>query len=246
VTDLPPEPDDRALVAAHLAGDTEAFGTLFGRHRNRLWAVALRTTGDPEEAADALQDALVAEVRRADSYHGAAAVTTPRHPSALTARPDPPRRVRARYRLGHARADLAALSGLSKASISLLAEGRWKVLDNKAATALANAYRQLAHRRGSNWKNERRAAAEGWHGPLAWDDIDNPDEQPETDGVVLATRRPKAPIDLERVAVLTARGRSAEQIADELGCHKRSVTRARRRAEQHELLSHPDTERAAA
>ena len=76
MTDLPPEPDDRALVAAHLAGDTEAFGTLFGRHRNRLWAVALRTTGDPEEAADALQDAMVAAFRRADSSRGDAAVTT--------------------------------------------------------------------------------------------------------------------------------------------------------------------------
>ncbi|MGZ5416947.1 MAG: RNA polymerase sigma factor SigM [Nocardioides sp.] len=70
------EPDDRSLLAAHVAGDPEAFGTLFGRHRDRLWAVALRTTGDPEEAADALQDALVAAFRRAESYRGDAAVTT--------------------------------------------------------------------------------------------------------------------------------------------------------------------------
>lgn len=67
---------DRALLDAHLAGDPEAFGTLFRRHRDRLWAVALRTTGDPEEAADALQDALVAAFRRAESYRGDAAVTT--------------------------------------------------------------------------------------------------------------------------------------------------------------------------
>ncbi len=71
-----PGPDDRALLAAHVAGDPEAFGTLFARHRDRLWAVALRTTGDPEEAADALQDALVAAFRRAESYRGDAAVTT--------------------------------------------------------------------------------------------------------------------------------------------------------------------------
>jgi RNA polymerase sigma-70 factor (ECF subfamily) len=76
VTDAAPEPDDRALVSAHLAGDPDAFGTLFARHRDRLWAVALRTTGDPEEAADALQDAMVAAFRRADSYRGDAAVTT--------------------------------------------------------------------------------------------------------------------------------------------------------------------------
>jgi RNA polymerase sigma-70 factor (ECF subfamily) len=71
-----PEPDDRALLRAHVDGDPDAFGELFSRHRDRLWAVALRTTGDPEEAADALQDALVAAFRRADSYRGDAAVTT--------------------------------------------------------------------------------------------------------------------------------------------------------------------------
>jgi RNA polymerase sigma-70 factor (ECF subfamily) len=68
--------DDRALLAAHLAGDPDAFGALFIRHRDRLWAVALRTTGDPEEAADALQEALIAAFRRADSFRGDAAVTT--------------------------------------------------------------------------------------------------------------------------------------------------------------------------
>ena len=80
-TDGPPdgpseEPDDHALLRAHLDGDPEAFGRLFARHRNRLWAVALRTTGEREEAADALQDALIAAFRRAESYRGDAAVTT--------------------------------------------------------------------------------------------------------------------------------------------------------------------------
>src|SRR5664279_4737472 len=69
-------PTDRELLAAHVAGDTAAFGVLFTRHRDRLWAVALRTTGDPEEAADALQDAMIAAFRRAESYRGDAAVTT--------------------------------------------------------------------------------------------------------------------------------------------------------------------------
>ena len=52
--------DDHALMAAHVAGDPEAFGELVRRHRDRLWAVALRTTSDPEDASDALQDALIA------------------------------------------------------------------------------------------------------------------------------------------------------------------------------------------
>jgi RNA polymerase sigma-70 factor (ECF subfamily) len=72
----PDEPDDRTLLQAHLDGDPDAFGRLFTRHRDRLWAVALRTTGDREEAADALQDALIAAFRRAESYRGDAAVTT--------------------------------------------------------------------------------------------------------------------------------------------------------------------------
>lgn len=68
--------DDRALLAAHVAGDPHAFTTLVQRHRDRLWAVALRTAGDREEAADALQDALLSAYRNAGSYRGEAAVTT--------------------------------------------------------------------------------------------------------------------------------------------------------------------------
>ncbi len=67
---------DRALLAAHVAGDAAAFPQLVRRHRDRLWAVALRTTGDREEAADALQDALVSAYRSAASYRGEARVTT--------------------------------------------------------------------------------------------------------------------------------------------------------------------------
>ncbi|PPK93837.1 RNA polymerase sigma-70 factor (ECF subfamily) [Kineococcus xinjiangensis] len=67
---------DAELVAAHVAGDAQAFGEVVRRHRDRLWAVALRTCGDPEEAADAVQDALVSALRAADRFRGDAAVTT--------------------------------------------------------------------------------------------------------------------------------------------------------------------------
>ncbi len=67
---------DAALLAAHVGGDPDAFGELVRRHRDRLWAVALRTTGDREEAADGLQDGVVAAYRRAASFRGDAAVTT--------------------------------------------------------------------------------------------------------------------------------------------------------------------------
>src|SRR5450432_3158720 len=70
--DLP----DRDLLRLHVEGDSEAFGLLFVRHRERLWAVALRTLGDQEEAADALQDAMISAFRRAGDFRGDSAVTT--------------------------------------------------------------------------------------------------------------------------------------------------------------------------
>ena len=64
------------VLARHTAGDREAFGELVARHRDRLWRVALRTLGDPDDAADAVQDALVSAYRSAATYRGDAAVTT--------------------------------------------------------------------------------------------------------------------------------------------------------------------------
>lgn len=71
-----PELSDRELLSAHCAGDPDAFGEIFRRHRDRMWAVALKTTRDPDMAADAVQEAFIAAFRRADSFRGDAAVTT--------------------------------------------------------------------------------------------------------------------------------------------------------------------------
>lgn len=89
-------PDDAALLRAHVAGDPDAFGELVRRHRDRLWAVALRTTGDPEEASDALQDALISAYRNAGSFRGESAVTTWLHRVVVNACLDRMRRRRAR------------------------------------------------------------------------------------------------------------------------------------------------------
>ena len=67
---------DAILLRAHVDGDPQAFAELVRRHRDRLWAVALRTIGDREEAADAVQDALLAAHRNAARFRGESAVTT--------------------------------------------------------------------------------------------------------------------------------------------------------------------------
>ncbi|MBL1091302.1 MULTISPECIES: RNA polymerase sigma factor SigM [Streptomyces] len=69
-------PTDADLLALHVKGDPDAFGEIVRRHRDRLWAVALRTLGDREEAADAVQDALVSAYRAAHTFRGQSAVTT--------------------------------------------------------------------------------------------------------------------------------------------------------------------------
>ncbi|NEC48048.1 RNA polymerase sigma factor SigM [Actinospica acidiphila] len=67
---------DHDLLTRHVEGDADAFGEIVRRHRDRLWAVALRTLGDREEAADAVQDALVSAYRAAHTFRGQSAVTT--------------------------------------------------------------------------------------------------------------------------------------------------------------------------
>ena len=70
------ERTDVELLQAHVDGDPAAFEVLVRRHRDRMWAVALRTLRDPEEAADALQEALVSAYRAAGSFRAESAVTT--------------------------------------------------------------------------------------------------------------------------------------------------------------------------
>jgi len=70
------ELSDKELMSRHAQGDPHAFGQLIVRHRERMWAVAMRTLGDQEEAADALQDAFLSAYRAAGRYRGDAAVTT--------------------------------------------------------------------------------------------------------------------------------------------------------------------------
>ena len=67
---------DKELLRRHADGDPDAFSELVHRHRDRMWAVALRTLGDQEEAADALQEAFLSAYRAAGRFRGDAAVTT--------------------------------------------------------------------------------------------------------------------------------------------------------------------------
>ncbi len=73
---MPHPPTDAELLAAHRAGDRTAFAELAGRHTDRMWGTAVQTLRDPHEAADAVQDALLAAHRGAHRFRGDASVRT--------------------------------------------------------------------------------------------------------------------------------------------------------------------------
>lgn len=72
----PPDPDDKQLLDLHINGDPNAFDQLFMRHKDRMWFVALRVTNNREDAADAVQEAMISAYRKADTFRGDSAVTT--------------------------------------------------------------------------------------------------------------------------------------------------------------------------
>lgn len=67
---------DSELLAAHVAGDRYAFEELFYRHHRQLYRLATLTTADPDDAADALQDALLAAHRTAGAFRHDSAVSS--------------------------------------------------------------------------------------------------------------------------------------------------------------------------
>jgi RNA polymerase sigma-70 factor (ECF subfamily) len=106
-------PSDAELLRQHVAGDPDAFGQLFKRHRDRLWAVAVRTLSNREDAADALQDAMISAFRRAGSFRGDSAVTTWLHRIVVNACLDRMRRRTARPEVSES--DERLLDGLAAA-----------------------------------------------------------------------------------------------------------------------------------
>jgi RNA polymerase sigma-70 factor (ECF subfamily) len=67
---------DRALVERARTGDAAAFRRLVERHQDRAYAVALRITRSPAEAAEAAQEALLRSWLALPGFRGDAAFGT--------------------------------------------------------------------------------------------------------------------------------------------------------------------------
>ncbi|MFC7327956.1 RNA polymerase sigma factor SigM [Marinactinospora rubrisoli] len=101
---------DKELLSRHAQGDDQAFGELVRRHRERMWAVAIRVLGDPEEASDALQDAFLSAFRGAHRFRGEAQVSTWLHRIVVNACHDRMRRKMVRPAIPTDDANLDVLS----------------------------------------------------------------------------------------------------------------------------------------
>lgn len=73
---IPRERSDAELLAAHVAGDRYAFEELFDRHHQQLHRLARLSSRNPEDAEDALQDALLSAHKGAGSFRHDAAVSS--------------------------------------------------------------------------------------------------------------------------------------------------------------------------
>ena len=71
-----PGDTDLELVERHRYGDTAAFEQIYRRHAEMVFNLALRMTGDPEEAADVSQETFLRVHRYCDRFRGRSSLKT--------------------------------------------------------------------------------------------------------------------------------------------------------------------------
>jgi RNA polymerase sigma-70 factor (ECF subfamily) len=76
----PPDPlrarDDTTLASLAAVGDRDALDVLLDRHVDRVHAICRRILGNPDDALDATQEALIAVARAIARFDGRSAFTT--------------------------------------------------------------------------------------------------------------------------------------------------------------------------
>jgi RNA polymerase sigma-70 factor (ECF subfamily) len=70
------DPSDEDLVRRYVGGDRVAFGALVERHERRVYNLAFRMLGRPEDAADASQEVFLICLRKLSGFQGRSAFTT--------------------------------------------------------------------------------------------------------------------------------------------------------------------------
>jgi hypothetical protein len=137
-----------------------------------------------------------------------------RNPSAFIPAAGTVRRLQALAAIGHSFATIGkALGGITGQGVQQI--GKTGQVRRVTAARVAALYDQWSMTVGASSITRSRAEARGWAPPLAWDNIDDPDEAPH-----LVTEQQVA-----RVRALIRRGRSQRSITATVGVPERLVRR---------------------
>ena len=99
------------------------------------------------------------------------------------------RRLQALIAIGHSPISIARELAHSPGALSKVVNGHYPMVRQTTAKAVAALYREWSARPGRCVRSRNRAIADGWHGPLAWNNIDDPAEIPEPEDIAEATNR---------------------------------------------------------
>lgn len=145
------------------------------------------------------------------------------------------RRVRALLALGWTHEHLYARSGIRTSDLARR-PGAW--VERSTHDTLAAMYDELCMTVGPSALTRSRAAASGYAPPLAWDDIDDPDEQPDPATVTTLTpRRPgAADVMSEWLHLVRNGGLSHEDAWARLGTNRAAMEQAAYRNNRADVL----------
>lgn len=124
------------------------------------------------------------------------------------------RRIQALAAIGWPIAWTAEQTGYSPSYLFKIIAGRVHTIPRHVARRFAVLYREFSHRPGPSECARSIARRNGWHSPLSWDAIDDPDEQPEqADPYEAASKYERDPDKKAEIEHLYLLGESPEQIA---------------------------------
>lgn len=135
------------------------------------------------------------------------------------------RRIQALAAIGRPIVWTAAQTGYHPSYLFNIIAGRVHSIPRDVARRFAVLYREYSYRPGTSEYTRSIARRNNWHSPLAWDNIDDPNEQPEqSDPYEPATKYERDPDKRAEIEHLYLLGESVPSIAKQLGNNEKYIS----------------------